>query len=110
MAAEYGIQIECWYPLGHADPELLGNSVLTEISAAHDKSAVQVILRWHMQEGFSAVLGSTNPEHIRENIDIFDFTLTDAEMERIRGMDSERRYFNLPYERMGNFFPLADGA
>ena len=110
LAAENNIQIECWYPLGHADPELLGNSVLTEIAAAHGKTVPQAILRWHMQEGFSAVPGSTNPEHIQENIDIFDFELTDAEMERIRSLDTEKRYFNLPYDRMESFFPLADGA
>ena len=110
LAAENNIQIECWYPLGHADPELLGNEVLTEIAAAHDKSVAQVILRWHMQEGFSAVPGSTNPEHIRENIDVFDFELTDEEMEQIRGLDTEKRYFNLPYDQMESFFPLADGA
>ena len=108
LAAENNIQIECWYPLGHADPELLENEVLTEIAAAHDKSVVQVILRWHMQEGFSAVPGSTNPEHIQENIDIFDFELSDEEMERIRGLDTEKRYFNLPYAQMESFFPLAD--
>ena len=67
---------------------------------------VQIILRWHMQEGFSAVPGSTNPEHIRENIDIFDFELTDSEMEQIRAMDrgEEGRYFNIDYQQMGGFF------
>ena len=110
LAAENNIQIECWYPLGHADPEMLGNDVLEAIAAAHDKSVVQIILRWHMQEGFSAVPGSTNPAHIQENIDIFDFELTEAEMDQIRALDTEKRYFNLPYDQMESFFPLADGA
>lgn len=57
LAEEYGIQIECWYPIGHADPELLQNPVLTEIAETHGKSVVQVILRWHMQEGFSRHTG-----------------------------------------------------
>lgn len=108
LAEEYGIQIECWYPIGHADPELLQNPVLTEIAEAHGKSVVQVILRWHMQEGFSAIPGSTNPEHIQENIEIFDFELTDEEMEQIRALDSEDRYFNLPYSQMDSFFPLVE--
>ena len=106
LAAKYGIQIECWYPIGHADPQLLQNPVLVEIAAAHEKSVVQVILRWHMQEGFSAIPGSTNPAHIQENIEIFDFELSEEEMEKIRALDSENRYFNIPYSQMSSFFPL----
>ena len=106
LAEKYDIQIECWYPLGHADQRLLNNDVLSKIAEAHGKSVVQVILRWHMQEGFSAVPGSTNPEHIQENIEIFDFELTDEEMEQIRALDEGEagRYFNIDYQRMGNFF------
>lgn len=106
LAAEYGIQIECWYPLGHADARLLQNPVLMEIAEAHGKSVVQVILRWHVQEGFSVIPGSTNPGHIQENIDVFDFELSAEEMEQIRALDSEDRYFNLPYDQMTSFFPL----
>ena len=106
LAEKYNIQIECWYPLGHADERLLNAETLNAIAQAHGKSVVQIILRWHMQEGFSAVPGSTNPEHIRENIDIFDFELTDAEMEQIRAMDrgEEGRYFSIDYQQMGGFF------
>ncbi len=106
LAEQYDIQVECWYPIGHADPELLQNEVLTEIAEAHGKSVVQIILRWHMQEGLCAVPGSTNPEHIKENIEIFDFELTDEEMEQIRALDKGEsgRYFNIDYERMGGFF------
>lgn len=106
LAEQYDIQVECWYPIGHADPELLENEVLTEIAEAHGKSVVQIILRWHMQEGLCAVPGSTDPEHIKENIEIFDFELTDEEMEQIRALDrgESGRYFNFDYERMGGFF------
>ena len=106
LAAKYGIQIECWYPLGHADDRLLNNDVLSAIADAHGKSVVQIILRWHMQEGFSAVPGSTNPDHIAENIAIFDFELTDAEMEQIRALDrgESGRYFNIDYRTMGRWF------
>jgi diketogulonate reductase-like aldo/keto reductase len=112
LAEQYDIQIECWYPLGHADDRLLNNDVLSQIAAVHNKSVVQIILRWHMQEGFSAVPGSTNPAHIQENIEIFDFALSDAEIAQIRGMDrgESGRYFNLNYEYMGGFFtnPIFD--
>lgn len=106
LADQSDIQIECWYPLGHADDRLLNHEVLAQIAKAHNKSVVQIILRWHMQEGFSAIPGSTNPDHIQENIEIFDFELSDAEMEQIRGMDQgeDGRYFNLNYEQMGGFF------
>lgn len=106
LAQRYNIQVECWYPLGHADDRLLNNNVLSQIAQAHNKSVVQVILRWHMQEGLCAVPGSTNPSHIQENIDIFDFTLTDTEMAQIRAMDRGEagRYFNINYEQMGGFF------
>lgn len=106
LAEKYNIQVECWYPLGHADARLLNQDVLQSIADAHGKSVVQIILRWHMQEGFSAVPGSTNPAHIQENIEIFDFELTDEEMEKIRALDQGEsgRYFNLNYQFMGGFF------
>ena len=98
--------MECWYPLGHADDRLLNNEVLSAIAQAHDKSVVQIILRWHMQEGLVAVPGSTNPAHIQENISIFDFELSDDEMAQIRAMNRGEagRYFNIDYQRMGGFF------
>ncbi|MBQ9264251.1 MAG: aldo/keto reductase [Clostridia bacterium] len=106
LAEKYGIQVECWYPLGHADDRLLSNDVLSAIAEAHNKSVVQIILRWHMQEGLVAVPGSTNPAHIQENIEIFDFELTDDEMVQIRALDRGEagRYFNIDYQRMGGFF------
>ncbi|MCM1228159.1 MAG: aldo/keto reductase [Clostridium sp.] len=110
LAEKYNIQIECWYPLGHADDRLLNDDILSSIAEAHDKSVVQITLRWHMQEGFSAVPGSTNPAHIQENIEIFDFELTDEEMEQIRAIDKGEsgRYFNIPYQYMPGFFPLVE--
>ena len=110
LAAQYNIQVECWYPIGHADPDLLQNDVLAAIAEAHGKSVVQVILRWHMQEGFCAVPGSTNPDHIQENIGIFDFELTDDEMEQIRSLDKGEsgRYFNINYKQLGSYFMSLD--
>ena len=106
LAEQYDMQVECWYPLGHADDRLLNDEVLSEIAQVYGKSVVQIILRWHMQEGLCAVPGSTNPDHIQENIEIFDFELSDEEMEQIRAIDKgeEGRYFNINYEQMGGFF------
>ena len=104
-AAE-GIQIECWFPLGGRDSkgEILRDKTINEIAKAHGKTAAQVIIRWHIQEGFSVIPGSSNPAHIKENIDVFDFALTDAEMQRIRALDKEARYFNMPYEQQVKWF------
>ncbi len=80
--------------------------VLSAIAEAHGKSVVQIILCWHMQEGLCAVPGSTNPDHIKENIEIYDFELSDEEMEQIRAIDKGEsgRYFNINYQQMGGFF------
>ena len=106
LADQYDMQVECWYPLGHADPTLLQEPTLSTIAAAHGKTVPQIILRWHMQEGLAAVPGSTNPDHILENISIFDFERTDEEMSQIRTLDKGEagRYFNLNYEQIGGFF------
>jgi len=100
----YDIQVECWYPLNHNSGDV-SNSTIRQIASAHNKSVYQVILRWHMQEGLCPVPGSTNAAHIAENINIFDFELTDAEMTAIRGIDQgdAGRSFNLQYGNY-NFF------
>lgn len=104
-AAE-GIMIESWFPLGGRDSkgEILRDATINAIAKAHGKSAAQVIIRWHIQEGFSVVPGSSNPKHIKENIEALDFTLTDAEMQLIRALDKEKRYFNVPYEEQVRWF------
>ena len=91
---QYGIVVESWYPFGgrgHTQ-EHLGNETIIRISEAHGKTPAQVILRWQIQAGFIAIPGSSNPDHIAENYDIFDFELTDEEMEEIRTLDRQERY------------------
>ena len=102
----HNIQQENWYPLGgrQSNGLILKDPTINKIAAAHGKSAAQIILRWHIQEGFSAIPGSSNPDYIRENIDIFDFRLSEEEMEKIRGLDAEKRIFNPPYERQKQMY------
>lgn len=102
MAKKYNIQIECWFPLGGRDShgEILRDPVINEIAAAHGKSAAQVIIRWHIQKGFSVVPGSSNPQHIQENIEVFDFELNDAEMAKMASLNQEKRYFNMTYQQI----------
>ncbi|MCH5195667.1 MAG: aldo/keto reductase, partial [Oscillospiraceae bacterium] len=81
-------KLECWYPLGHGNAELLNNSVITELAQKYGKDAGQIILRFEVQEGFITLPKSSNPERIKSNIDIFDFALTEQEMEFIRTLDT----------------------
>lgn len=91
---EKGIVVEGWYPLGGRGhtAELLNNETILAIAQAHGKSSAQVILRWNLQKGVVVIPGSSNPEHIKENLDIFDFTLTDDEMARINGLDRGEKH------------------
>ncbi len=93
--ASCGTVIESWYPIGHGDKGLLNELVFTELAEKYGKNNVQIILRWHIQEGTIVFPKSTNPKHIQDNIDIFDFELTADEMERIRALDKGVRFFNM---------------
>lgn len=91
---EKGIVVQCWYPLGGRGytAQLLGDETITEIAEAHGVSSAQVILRWDLQRGIVVIPGSSNPEHIRENLDLFGFELTDGEMERIAALDRGEKH------------------
>ena len=91
-----GIVIESWYPFGgrgHTS-EHFGNEVITELAEKYGKSSAQIILRWQLQAGFIVIPGSSNPDHIAENYDIFDFELSKEDMQRIRELDQHERYEN----------------
>lgn len=110
-AAKYGIQIESWFPLGGSgkgNQSLLNDKTIAKIAKKHKKTVAQVILRWHIQEGFAVIPGSKNPAHIKENIEIFDFTLTKNEMKQIRALNTENRFYipqQSDLERFKNFKP-----
>lgn len=99
----YNIIVECWYPLGHGDKGLLTDPTIKKIADAHGKSIAQIILRWHIQEGFSVIPGSKNPVHIKENISIFDFVLSDAEMTIMRSLNKDKRFFNVTLEQLDSW-------
>ena len=88
-----GIVIQAWYPLGHGDKALIEEPLFAELGKKYGKSNAQVILRWHIQDGNIVIPGSKNPAHIKDNFDLFDFALTDAEMARIAAMDKKKRYY-----------------
>ena len=91
---KYGIRLMSWYPLGHGDKALLREPVFAALGKKYGKTPAQVILRWHTQMGFVVIPGSRNVAHIRDNLDVLDFTLTDAEMEEIAKLDKGVRYYN----------------
>lgn len=108
--APCGTRIESWYPLGHADAGLLGEPLFAELGQIHGKTAVQVILRWHIQAGNIIFPKTLNPAHMASNMDVFDFELTDAEMGRIADLDRGKRFFNMTLEEqetnLGSFTPM----
>ncbi len=92
--AQYGTVLESWFPLGgrgHTQ-ELFDDPTISGIAEAHGKSSAQVILRWHLQDGHIAIPGSSNEEHIQENFDIFDFELTDEEMQQMSALEKNERH------------------
>ena len=87
------IHIQAWYPLGHGDRGLIEEPVFTKLAEKYGKSNAQIILRWHIQEGNIIIPGSKNPEHIKDNANIFDFELTDDEMNEIAKINKNQRYY-----------------
>lgn len=107
--APYEMVIESWYPIGYGDLALINEPVFSELGKKYGKTNVQVILRWHIQKGNIIFPKSTNPQHIRDNFDIFDFVLREDEMETIRAIDKGVRFFNMSLadqeKNLGRFVP-----
>ena len=90
----HGIVMQGWYPFGgrgHTE-ELLGDEVIVDIAEAHGVTAAQVILRWNLQRGVVVIPGSSDPDHIRENLEILDFSLTEEDMARIAALDRNEKH------------------
>lgn len=87
-------KLEAWYPLGHGNESLLTNPVITKLTEKYGKNAGQVILRFETQEGVIVLPKSTNPERIRTNLDIYDFELTEDEMNEMRSLDTGKPSHN----------------
>lgn len=97
---EKGIALQAWYPLGHGNADLIGDPVFVKLAEKYGKSAVQVILRWHIQMGFALVPGSKSPVHIKENAEIFDFELTAEEMEQIATLNRHEPFYKVTPESL----------
>ncbi|MCD7863366.1 MAG: aldo/keto reductase [Lachnospiraceae bacterium] len=91
---DLGIVVQGWYPLGGRGytEELLGDETITAIAQTHGVSAAQVILRWNLQKGVVVIPGSSDPEHIQGNLDLYDFELSDEEMAQINTLDRNEKH------------------
>jgi 2,5-diketo-D-gluconate reductase A len=92
LAAE-GVQIESWGPFAEGRNGLFSNPLLTEIGAAYGKSVAQVVLRWLIQRGVVVIPKTVNPDRMAQNLDVFDFTLTDEDLAKIATLDEGSSQF-----------------
>jgi 2,5-diketo-D-gluconate reductase A len=93
LMAERGVQIESWGPFAEGRNNLFTDPTLSGIGAAHGKSVAQVVLRWLIQRGVVVIPKSVRADRMRENIDVFDFALTDDDMTRITALDTGTSLF-----------------
>lgn len=94
--SQYGIIIESWYPFGgrgHTS-ENFNNETIKKIAEKYNKTSAQIILRWQLQSGYIVIPGSSNPDHIAENYDIFNFELSEEDMNNIADINISQRYEN----------------
>ena len=90
---KYNVQIEAWAPFGEGRGDMFANPVLTGIGAKYGKTVAQVILRWHLQRGVVVIPKSTHVERMQENLNVFDFTLSDEDMAKIAALDTKTSAF-----------------
>ena len=95
---KYDVQIEAWAPFGEGRGNMFQNPVLNEIGAKYNKSAAQVILRWHLQRGVIIIPKSTHIERMQENLNVFDFTLSQEDMTSIAALDTKTSAFFSHYD------------
>ena len=101
--SKHDIKIQAWYPLGHGDKALINEPVFSKLAEKYGKSNVQIILRWHIQAGNIVIPGASNPDHIKANIDIFNFELTAEEMEEIAKINKNKRYYEGTPELLASY-------
>lgn len=95
---KYGVQIEAWAPFGEGRGGLFEDAVLSEIGQKYGKTSAQVMLRWHIQRGVVVIPKSVHYDRMVQNLDVFDFALTDEDMGRIAGLDKNQSSFFSHYD------------
>lgn len=97
---QHGIALQSWYPLGHGSKDMLQEPVLAMLAEKYGKSTVQIILRWHIQMGFGLVPGSANQAHVRHNAEIFDFAMTQEDMDSIATLNRHEPFYKVTPESL----------
>lgn len=100
---KYGVRLMAWYPLGHGDRALMEEPVFADLARKYGKTSAQVILRWHIQMGFAVIPGSRSVDHIRDNLNILDFSLTQEEMAAVASLNKGVRYYNRTDQQLAGF-------
>lgn len=90
---KYGVVHEAWAPFGEGKGNMFTNPVLQEIGKKYDKTVAQIILRWQLQRGIVVIPKSTHKERMAQNLDVFDFTLTNEDMQDIAALDTKTSSF-----------------
>lgn len=105
--AEFDCMVMAWYPLGHGDKTLLDEQVIVDLAEKYNKTTAQIILRWHIQTCNIIIPGSKSETHIKENIDIFDFSLLQQEIEMINKLEKNQRYYVATKEKLDNYLKIS---
>lgn len=92
--------------MGHGDKALIQEPAFSRLAEKYGKSNAQIILRWHIQAGNVVIPGSKNPDHIRANFDLFDFSLSDAEMAEITALNQNKRYYTSTLELLERYVTM----
>lgn len=101
---EYGTKIQAWYPLGgRGNDSVLTEDIIKDLANKYGKSPAQIILRWHNQKGVIVIPGSKNPEHIKDNLNIFDFEISEEDMKKIDELDKNTPFYNQTNESLEGF-------
>ena len=106
ILSQTDMALMAWYPLGHGDKNLIEEPLFSQLGEKYGKTNAQIILRWHTQCGNIVIPGSKNPEHIRDNFNIFDFSLTDEELSEIQKLDKNTRYYTATPELIETYSKL----
>ena len=100
----YGTKIQAWFPLGgRGNDSVLTEDIIKELANKYGKTPAQIILRWHNQKGVIVIPGSKNPEHIKDNLNIFDFEISEEDMKKIDELDKNTPFYNQTDESLDGF-------
>ena len=104
LLKEHNIALQAWYPLGgRGNDSIMSEPLVQELAEKHGKSPAQVLLHWHIHQGHIVIPGSKTPSHIAQNIDLFDFALTDEDMAQIDSLDKGKPFFEHNDEVLAGF-------